>query len=109
MALNLTFVNGSNPPINATNLNDIVAAINAASNITVTGVLTVSGWTDNSQTITVSGVTTTNTVIVSPAPLSQTAYSSAGIICTSQSSNSLTFICDTTPETSITVNILIIG
>lgn len=69
--------------------------------------LSSSGWSNNAQTVTASGVTASNTVWVSPAPADTTKYSSAGIICTNQASNSLTFTCTSVPTTNITVNIAI--
>ena len=69
--------------------------------------LTVVGWSNNTQTVTVTGVTATNTVFVSPAPASASDYSSAGIICTAQGTDSLTFTCTTVPANAITVNVVI--
>lgn len=70
---------------------------------TSTLTLNVSGWSNNSQTLTVSGVTTSNLVIVS---VNDNAY---GIKCTEQSSNRLKFTCDTLPTVAVTVNIAIIN
>lgn len=75
--------------------------------ISRTATLSSANWSNNSQTITVSGVTATNIVFVSPAPTSATDYASAGIICTVQASNSLTFICESTPSGNISVNVVI--
>lgn len=75
----------------------------------VTVSLAVANWSNNSQTVSVTGVTASNNVIVSPAPSSIDNYVAAGIKCTAQASNSLTFTCTTTPSTAISVNILIIG
>ena len=66
-------------------------------------------WTSNQQTVTVSGVTSSNYIVVSPAPASYDAYCEAGIYCSAQGVNSLTFKCDTAPSSSLTVNIMIIG
>ena len=71
--------------------------------------LTVAGWSSNTQTVTVTGVTATNTVFVSPAPASASDYASAGIICTAQGTDSLTFTCTTVPSNAITVNVVIMG
>lgn len=76
---------------------------------TATGTLVVADWSNNSQTITVNGVTASNTVFVSPAPASSTEYASKGIICTSQGTDSLTFSCDTVPDNALTVNIVILN
>ena len=66
-------------------------------------------WTSNQQSVTVSGVTTSNTVIVTPAPASYDAYCAAGIYCSAQATNSLTFKCEEAPSSSLTVNILIVN
>lgn len=69
--------------------------------------LTVAGWSSNTQTVTVTGVTATNTVFVSPAPESAADYAAAGIVCTAQAVDSLTFTCTTVPTNAITVNVVI--
>lgn len=66
-------------------------------------------WSSNQQIVTVSGVTSSNYIIVSPAPASYDAYCEAGIYCSAQGSNSLTFKCDTVPSAALTVNVMIIG
>ena len=47
--------------------------------LTVT--LTVAGWSDNSQTVTASGVTANNAVVISPAPSSYSSYGEFGVYC----------------------------
>ena len=76
---------------------------------TSTASLTVSGWSSNSQTVSASGVTASNTVFVAPAPASQDAYGKAGVKCTAQASGTLTFTCSKTPEEALTVNIVVLG
>ena len=71
--------------------------------------LTTGGWSGNSQTVTVTGITTDNTVIVAPAPISQADYTSSNILCSTQASDSLTFTCTDTPTVDITVNIVILN
>ena len=71
--------------------------------------LTVANWSSNTQTVTVNGVTTTNAVLVAPAPASAADWTSAGIICTAQGTDSLTFTCQTTPSNDITVNVCILN
>lgn len=83
--------------------------VNAVSKPSTMPELTVAGWSNNTQTVTVTGVTATNTVFVSPAPASASDYAAAGIICTAQSANSLTFTCTTVPTNAITVNVVIMG
>lgn len=69
--------------------------------------LTVAGWSNNTQTVSVTGVTASNIVIVSPAPASAADYAAAGIVCTAQGTDSLTFTCTTVPSNAITVNVII--
>ena len=74
--------------------------------------LSTSGWnsTGNTQTVTVTGVSSSETeqlIIPTPAIASQTAYYEAGIICTGQSENSLTFTADTVPTVDLTVYVTI--
>jgi hypothetical protein len=73
-----------------------------------TATLTVNDWSNNSQTVNVTGVTANNNVIVAPAPASQADYTTAGIICTAQGAGTLTFTCQSVPSSAITVNVLII-
>lgn len=73
-------------------------------NTTVT--LTTAGWSSGSQTVTVNGVTSTSVVLVAPDPSDTADYVAAGILCTSQTTNSLTFTATTTPTNDIDVNIV---
>lgn len=70
--------------------------------------LLVAGWSSNTQTVSVNGVTESNTVIVVPAPASHTAYNNAQVYCSAQASGKLTFKCTTTPTAALTVNVLIL-
>lgn len=79
----------------------------AKSKITVT--LRSSSWSSLSQTVTASGVTASNDVIVSPAPGSHDAYCEAGVYCSAQTSNKLTFTCKEKPSGNLTVNVMILG
>ena len=71
--------------------------------------LAVADWSGNAQTVTVNGVTATNTVIVSPAPASAVEYASCGILCTTQGTDSLTFTCTSVPANDLVVNVVIFG
>lgn len=75
-------------------------------NTTVT--LTAAGWSGGSQTVTVTGMTATGIALVSPDPTDQSAYTSAGIICTAQAADSLTFTCSTTPTGDIDVVVVML-
>ena len=72
-----------------------------------TASLAVASWSNNSITVTVSGVTTSNLVIVSPAPTSAKTWAACGVICTTQAANKLTFTCESTPTTALTANIAV--
>ena len=70
--------------------------------------LTASSWTnENTQAVPANGVTTTNTVIVGPAPSSITDYTNANIVCTTQGVDVLVFSTTRIPTTDITINVVI--
>lgn len=69
--------------------------------------LTVAGWNNNTQTVSVSGVTASNLVLVGAAPSSAEAYGEATVKCTAQAANSLTFECEEVPEEALSVNVAI--
>lgn len=72
--------------------------------------LSASGWSSNSQTVTVTDVLADETkqlIQPMPAVASQVAYMSAGIYCSGQAANSLTFTCSETPAEDITLYIVI--
>ena len=55
-----------------------------------------------------ASVTETDQMITpTPALASQTAYYEAGILCTAQAENSLTFTCTTAPTEDLTVYVVI--
>ena len=100
-------VNGKALSSNITLTADDVGAANPPSSTTIT--LTTSGWSSNTQTVTVSGVSADETVqLIMPVPAlaSQTAYYEAGILVTGQAANSLTFTCQTAPTENITVYVV---
>lgn len=72
--------------------------------------LSSSSWSNNTQTVTVSGVVASETAqLITPTPAiaSQSAYYEAGIMCTGQAANSLTFTCQTVPTSNLTVYVVI--
>ena len=75
---------------------------------TATASLTSAGWSGNTQTVSVSGVTAANTIIVAPDPANFSAYAESGIRCTAQASGTLTFVCEDVPTETITVNVVIL-
>ena len=123
------WVNNQAPAINADNLNKIEQGIfdtdagvtaansNIAALTTEVGKKTVSyaiqvtltsaGWSGGAQTVSAAHVTATNSVVVSPIPAHQGAYSTAGILCTEQAAGTLKFTCTSDPTADITVNVYI--
>ncbi len=76
--------------------------------------LTVAGWDApvKTQKVTVSGVLADETkqlIMPMPAMASQNAYAAAGIACTLQEANALTFKCQTVPTENITVFVTVQG
>lgn len=101
-------VNGKALSSNITLTADDVNAASPPSSTTIT--LTTSGWSSNTQTVTVNGVLADETKqLIQPMPAiaSQIAYMSAGIYCSGQAANSLTFTCSETPTEDITLYIVI--
>ena len=68
--------------------------------------LSANSWDNsNEQTVTVSGVTSTSGILVSPVPTYIEQYISFGIYAISQTSNEITFKCTEIPDVDISVNI----
>ena len=65
-------------------------------------------WSDNQQTVAVTGVTANNNVIVAAAPESRTAWNDAEIYCSAQGAGTLTFSCGTAPSSDVIANVLIL-
>ena len=78
----------------------------------VSVILPASGWDSSAKTqaVTVTGVSATETaqmITPTPALASQTAYYEAGILCTGQAADSLTFTATTVPADDLTVYVVI--
>lgn len=72
--------------------------------------LLASAWADNAQTVTVNGVLADETkqlIQPMPAVASQNAYISAGVICSGQAANQLSFTCSTTPTEDISLYVVL--
>lgn len=76
---------------------------------TITVTLAAANWSSQSITVSATGVTASNTLIVSPDPSDFSDYTDAVIYCSAQGTNSLTFVCDTTPSNDIDVNVVILN
>ena len=71
--------------------------------------LAADGWTDNTQTVNVAGVTDESIVIASAAPASREVYGDSGIYCAAQSAGALTFKCESAPSVAVTANVIILA
>lgn len=71
--------------------------------------IAVSDWNNKTCTKTVSGVTTNNTVIISPAVSSIEDYGEAQVRGIAQAANQITFACEDTPSDALSVNIAVFG
>lgn len=87
------------------------ADVEAAKPLRRTVTLSASGWSSDTQTVTVSGVLADETAqLITPVPAlaSQEAYYDAGIIGSGQATNSLTFTArNSTPTSNLTVYVII--
>ena len=77
--------------------------------LTATASLTTTGWSSKKKTVSVTGVTASNTVIVSPAPSSFVHWGDCGIRCIAQGSGTLQFQYETAPTSNLTANVVILG
>lgn len=74
-------------------------------------ILSVAGWSDKEQTVSVPGIITDanrQAVITVAAPDSLETYLDSNIRLTGNGEESLTFTCDDVPPSSVTVNVLIL-
>ena len=92
---NLVQENGTIPTARLTKVNSTIT-------------LAAADWSGGSQTVTVNGVTSTGIIFVSPDPTDQAAYTSAGIVCTAQAADSLTFTATSTPASDLMVNVVML-
>ena len=91
-------------------LNSAIAA--KASKSTATASLSTSGWSGEgpyTQAVSVSGVTASNAVVVSPAPASFAEYGACGVYASAQAAGKLTFTATARPAAALTVNVLCVN
>ena len=79
--------------------------ISSLKKYSLSAVLTAANWSNNSQSVTATGVDGTNTVFITAAQSSKEEYRNCQVQCTTQASNSLTFSCVTVPSNDIVINI----
>ena len=94
----ITRVDGIRMPANSTGVIEIKTAT-----------LTVANWSNKTQTVSVENVTPNNSVLVCPAPTSQTPAMGAGVYCSAQGNGTLTFKCGTVPSVALDYNIMVVG
>lgn len=81
-----------------------------ATKTSTTVTISVANWSASTTCAkSVTGVTASNNVIVTPAPASIADWQSSGVYCSAQGSGTLTFTCKSTPTASIDVNVLVIN
>ena len=92
-----------------TETNNLIAGFK---NITSSAInIPVATWdaTNLNCTVSASGVTADNAVVVTPDPASMDVYSAASIVCTAQAAGTLTFTCKTVPTAAMAVNVMVVG
>lgn len=75
----------------------------------LTATLTVAGWSNKAQSVSVAGVTANSILTVTYAPASRAAWIDADVYCSAQGAGTLTFTCDTVPTQALTANIVILA
>lgn len=85
----------------------------AALPVSVTLTLTAEGWVSESgvykQTVTVTGMNDTKSVLVSPTATSASTYSASEVRCSGQSTNTLEFMAVSQPSEAISIDIIHMG
>lgn len=71
--------------------------------------LKAAGWSNNTQTVSVTDIAADSAVVVSPAPESFEAYNEAECRATAQGAGTITFSCGSTPSVALAVNVMIIN
>lgn len=112
-----TWKNGSAPALSAEILQALTDAVQdhdetipekADKSTTGSYTLTAAGWDSEAKTQTVSatGMSASANIIVVAAPESYIPYNEAGVRCTGQGTNTLTFACEEIPTEDLTANVL---
>ena len=83
-------------------------AINNVAGTIVSVSIPASAWSNKSATVTCAGVTSTSNIIVTSDPSTMQAATEAGVYCSAQGTNSLTFSClSDEPSVSLTMDVWI--
>lgn len=114
------WVNHSEPPIDADNLQDLCDTVEnldaempqkGPKPVERTATLTAAGWNSatKTQSVTVQGVTAQSILIVSASGDSFPVYSRYGVRASAQAANTLTFACEIVPTVDLTANVVILA
>lgn len=104
----VTSVNSMTGDVSLTYSDVGAAAVPACRAVT----LTASGWSNKTQTVTVTGVSADETaqlITVTPAAASLSVYKACAVMATAQAANSITFSCTDTPTSNLTIYVTIQG
>lgn len=99
----------SGTSITLTGSDGSTSTVNIPANTSQTVTLYEDSWTNNTQTVNVTGMTANKNVVVTYDPASRADYIAADIYCSSQGSGTLTFTCQRVPEYAIDVNVVILA
>jgi len=90
---------------------DVTAAAlgGAVPSMARTATLAAASWSSKKQTVSVSGVTASNHVIVTPHPDSHVLWCECIVRASAQGNGTLTFACEDVPGSTIKANVLIVG
>ena len=69
--------------------------------------LSVAGWSNMTQSVSVPSVTENSILIINPTPQSYANYCSTGVYCSEQTDNTLSFTCTKVPSNELFVSVLI--
>lgn len=83
----------------------MIGAADASVSLTVP----VGGWSNNTCTVTVDGITSDSHVIVTPHPDSYVVWAECMIRATAHGAGTMTFACEDVPDETIKANLLIVG
>lgn len=112
-----TWKNGSAPALSAEVLQALTDAVQehdetlpdkADKATTASYTLPASGWDSETktQTVNAAGMSASAIIIVVAAPESYIPYNEAGVRCTGQGTDTLTFACEEIPTENLTANVL---
>ena len=104
------YVKGPTGPAGATGPQGPTGATGPIGNLGVYNVsIATSDWDNKTATKTVSAISATDNVIVTPQPASMQEVINNAVYCSAQAASSLTFVCEETPTTGVDFSVAVIG